>query len=214
MDIDINSYRARLVDGRVDLMLDAFGCVAIEGPKWCGKTWTSVRHSNSSFMVGDPANDFSNRRLARMDANLVLPGAVPRLIDEWQEAPAIWDAVRAEVDSRNRRGQFILTGSAAPQRKGVLHSGTGRIGKLRMRPMSLFESGDSTGEVSLRSLFGHGFENRITGEVPLLRLVHLIVRGGWPASIDVPENSILNPHSTHKPRPNLKQPLAESRFAA
>lgn len=189
MEIDISGYRERYADAQVQLMLEALGCVAIEGPKWCGKTWTALHHASSSIMLGDPSGDFANRRLAELDASLVLSGDVPRLIDEWQEVPAIWDAVRSEVDLRGPRGQFLLTGSATPQRKGILHSGTGRIGKLRMRPMSLYESGDSSGEVSLGSLLRGEADSHVTGEVSLKHLIYLIVRGGWPGNIDVSEHA-------------------------
>ena len=145
-------YIPRIIDAAVEKYLAAMGAVCIEGPKWCGKTWTSAFHSNSEFLVGDPDNNFQNRALAEVSPALVLEGETPRLIDEWQEVPPLWDAVRYTVDQRGQKGQFILTGSATPRRKGVLHSGAGRIGKLRMRPMSLYESGDSSGKVSLQDL--------------------------------------------------------------
>ena len=116
----IPGYRPRVMDNIIENHLQAFGAVCIEGPKWCGKTWTSRKHSNSQIMIGDPAGNFQNRRLAQMDPSLVLPGETPRLIDEWQEVPGIWDAVRSEVDVRGKKGQFVLTGSSTPQRKGVM----------------------------------------------------------------------------------------------
>ena len=160
-------YIPRIVDAAVERYLATMGAVCIEGPKWCGKTWTSSYHSNSEFLVGNPDNNFQNRALAEMSPALVLEGETPRLIDEWQEVPPLWDAVRYTVDQRGKKGQFILTGSATPKRKGVLHSGAGRIGKLRMRPMSLYESGDSSGKVSL-----------------------LTVRGGWPGNLDINDADI------------------------
>jgi len=160
------------------------GAVCIEGPKWCGKTWTSAFHSNSEFLVGDPDNNFQNRALAEVSPALVLEGETPRLIDEWQEVPPLWDAVRYTVDQRGQKGQFILTGSATPKRKGVLHSGAGRIGKLRMRPMSLYESGDSSGKVSLQDLCEGKLTPAITGDVDLRTLARLTVRGGWPGNLE------------------------------
>ena len=157
--------------------------VCIEGPKWCGKTWTSAYHSKSEFMVGDPQNNFSNRKLAEIDPVSILKGDTPRLIDEWQEVPSIWDAVRAEIDRRNKKGQIILTGSATPQTKGIMHSGAGRILKLRMNTMSLYESGDSSGEISLHELCNGALETKMLSDIQLEKLAYYIVRGGWPANI-------------------------------
>ena len=184
------NYIPRIIDAEVERYLAAMGAVCIEGPKWCGKTWTSSFHSSSEFMVGDPNNNFQNRALAEMAPALVLDGETPRLIDEWQEVPPLWDAVRHIVDQRGEKGQFILTGSATPKRKGVLHSGAGRIGKLRMRPMSLYESGDSNGKVSLQELCEGKLTPVITGEVDLRVLAHLIVRGGWPGNLDTDDADI------------------------
>ena len=177
-------YIPRIIDAAVEKYLAAMGAVCIEGPKWCGKTWTSAFHSNSEFLVGDPANNFQNRALAEVSPALVLEGETPRLIDEWQEVPPLWDAVRYTVDQRGQKGQFILTGSATPKRKGVLHSGAGRIGKLRMRPMSLYESGDSSGKVSLQDLCEGKLTPAITGDVDLRTLARLTVRGGWPGNLE------------------------------
>ena len=192
--INIDNYKPRIIDDAVKRYLDTFGAVCIEGPKWCGKTWTSSFHCNSEIMIGDPANSFQNRSLAEISPDLVLDGEVPRLIDEWQEVPSLWDAVRYAVDQRTQKGQFILTGSSTPARKGILHSGAGRIGNLRMRPMSLFESGDSTGNVSLQELCNGIINPVMHGEVELYRLAHLIVRGGWPANLNISdENAALIP---------------------
>ena len=150
--MDKQNYKPRVIDAKVKEYLSTFGAVCIEGPKWCGKTWTSSYHSKSEIYIGDPANNFQNRQLAELSPALVLEGDTPRLIDEWQEVPSIWDAVRYKVDQVAEKGQFILTGSATPNHKGILHSGAGRIAKLRMRPMSLYESGDSCGKVSLEKL--------------------------------------------------------------
>ena len=180
------NYKPRIIDAKVEEYLSAFGAVCIEGPKWCGKTWTSAQHSKSEIYIGDPANNFQNRQLAELSPELVLTGEAPRLIDEWQEVPPLWDAVRYKVDQTAEKGQFILTGSATPNHKGVLHSGAGRIAKLRMRPMSLYESGDSSGQVSLEKLCHGEVTTAMTGEVDLTKLIELIIRGGWPGSLGLP----------------------------
>lgn len=183
MGIDRDSYKSRIVDSIIKTDLGVSGAVCIEGPKWCGKTWTSAYHSKSEFMVGDPQNNFSNRKLAEIDPVSILKGDTPRLIDEWQEVPSIWDAVRAEIDRRNKKGQIILTGSATPQTKGIMHSGAGRILKLRMNTMSLYESGDSSGEISLHELCNGALETKMLSDIQLEKLAYYIVRGGWPANI-------------------------------
>ena len=184
--MDRKKYLPRIIDNKIEEYLEVFGAVCVEGPKWCGKTWTSSYHSKSEIMIGDPSGNFQNRRLAEMSPELVLEGETPRLIDEWQEVPPLWDAVRYKVDSRADKGQFILTGSATPNHKGILHSGAGRIAKLKMRTMSLYESGDSSGEVSLEQLCRGEFEQTMTGAVDLKELISLIIRGGWPASLNLP----------------------------
>lgn len=180
------NYKSRLIDRKIKKYLQTFGAVCIEGPKWCGKTWTSSYHSKSSIYLGDATGDFQNRKLAELSPALVLQGEKPRLIDEWQEVPPLWDAVRFQVDQSAEKGAYILTGSATPNHKGILHSGAGRIARLRMSTMSSYESKDSTGEVSLSSLFDGTFQAKMTGEVDLKHIIHLIVRGGWPASIGLP----------------------------
>ena len=176
-------YKKRIIDAEIETYLANFGAVCVEGPKWCGKTWTSSYHSNSELLVGDPDNNFQNRHLAEISPSLILDGETPRLIDEWQEVPSIWDAVRYEVDRRGEKAQFILTGSSTPNRKGVMHSGAGRIGKLRMRTMSLYESGDSSGRVSLQELCKDSMDSSMTGEVSLTDLIYYVVRGGWPGNL-------------------------------
>ena len=176
-------YKKRIIDQTIETYLKISGAICIEGPKWCGKTWTSAFHSKSEFLVGDPYNAFSNRQLAELNPSLVLQGETPRLIDEWQEVPSLWDATRAEVDSRNKKGQIILTGSSTPKTKGILHSGAGRITRLRMNTMSLFESGDSTGAISLQDLCNGNLRDQMVEEASLSQLAYLIVRGGWPANI-------------------------------
>lgn len=179
-------YKPRIIDKKIEEYLSAFGAVCVEGAKWCGKTWSSSYHANSEILIGSPENNFQNRKLAEMSPSLVLEGDVPRLIDEWQEVPPLWDAVRYETDKRAEKGQFILTGSATPNHKGIMHSGAGRIAKLRMRPMSLYESGDSSGKVSLGDILNGTMISAMTGEVDLKNLMEIIIRGGWPANIGIP----------------------------
>ncbi len=187
-------YRIRIVDDTVEQYLQAFGAICIEGPKWCGKTWTAEKYSESVFLVGDPAGNFQNRTLARLDPSSVLKGDFPRLIDEWQEVPPLWDAVRFKVDRNTKKGQYLLTGSATPHHEGVMHSGTGRIVRLRMMTMSLFESDDSSGNISLQDICTGSFDTVLTGEVELKKLASFILRGGWPGSIGLSlKNAVLLP---------------------
>lgn len=184
--MDRQKYLPRIIDNKIEEYLKIIGAVCVEGPKWCGKTWTSSYHSKSAIYIGDPAGNFQNRQLAEMSPAMILEGDIPRLIDEWQEVPTIWDAVRYKVDQTAQKGQFILTGSATPNHKGILHSGAGRIAKLRMRPMSLYESGDSSGKISLERLCRGEITPVMTGEIDLKKLIGLIMRGGWPGSIGLP----------------------------
>lgn len=181
-----NLYKPRIIDKRIEEYLSVFGAVCIEGPKWCGKTWSSLYHSKSNIMLGDPSGNFQNRALALMSPDIVLDGEAPRLLDEWQEVPSLWDAVRYKVDQTEKKGQFILTGSATPNHKGILHSGAGRIARLKMHPMSLYESGDSSGEVSLEELCHGKLSPQLTGEQDLRKIADLICRGGWPGSLNTP----------------------------
>lgn len=183
MTLTPEGYRPRLADAEIKSMLNAFGAVCIEGPRWCGKTWSSLNQSNSAIYVDDPAENHRNLRLISLDVNHALKGDEPHLIDEWQRFPPIWDAVRRSVDSSGNRGQYILTGSSVPDYTGVSHSGAGRIGRMRMRTMSLYESGDSSGTVSLKGLFGNPDINITPEDITLDRLIYLAVRGGWPASV-------------------------------
>lgn len=180
-------YRERLIEKHFDEYMKSFGAVCIEGPKYCGKTWTGRSRSMSAAFIGNPANNFQTRTMAQLSPDLVLQGDFPRLIDEWQEVPSLWDAVRFEVDKDNRKGKYILTGSATPNHKGIMHSGTARISKVRMGTMSLYETGDSSGKVSLKSLFDENVSTQITGDVNLNQLIYYAVRGGWPGNIGVPE---------------------------
>lgn len=187
-------YKPRIIDSEVEKYLKSFGAVCIQGPKWCGKTWTSAYHAESEILIGNPEGNFQNRYLAQLSPALVLPGETPRLIDEWQDVPPIWDAVRYEVDRRNLKGQFILTGSSTPKHKGILHSGAGRIGTLNMHPMSLWEAGRSSGAISLKALCEKKFEPKLTGEVDIQDLIDCIIRGGWPGNQESDiENAALLP---------------------
>ena len=173
------------MDDRIDAMLKIFGAVSIEGPRYCGKTWTAESHAESEIKVADSQGAIPNRELVSADPRIALEGSEPRLIDEWQEVPAIWDSVRSEVDTSRRKGRFILTSSIVPRREEYVHSGAGRIGAVKMRTMSLYESGDSDGSVSLASLFYGWSGMRECGPASLERLIDLAVRGGWPGSIGV-----------------------------
>ena len=185
ISLENNNYKMRLIDKKIEKYLKIFGAVCIEGPKWCGKTWTSRYHSNSEFLVGDPNNNFQNRQIAQLDVNTILIGEKPRLIDEWNEVPEIWDAVRYKCDEDGKKGKYILTGSSTPNHKGIMHSGAGRIGKIKMLPMSLYESGNSTGDISLEEICNGKITNKITKNTSLKDLIGYILRGGWPGSIDL-----------------------------
>ena len=179
-----SEYKARIADEMLRKKLRRIGAVLVQGPKWCGKTTTSEQMANSVLYMADPSRQKVYLNMAELNASMLLEGETPRLIDEWQLAPKIWDAVRFEVDHRNKDGQFILTGSAVPPSlDDVNHSGTGRISRLTMRPMSLFESGESNGTVSLEWLFSQP-ENQPTGiaNLTINELAFLICRGGWPSS--------------------------------
>lgn len=178
-------YKERVIDHKIKLYLETFGAILIEGPKWCGKTWTSLYHANSEIFLADSKGNFNNKRLAMMNPDLVLVGDYPRLIDEWQEVPSIWDAVRSKIDLSNLKGQFILTGSASVNKSKYIHTGTGRIAHLRMRPMSLYESGKSDGKVSLKEICNNTAKDYFTGDVDLNFIIDNILVGGWPSSINM-----------------------------
>lgn len=179
-------YRPRIADGLLAKKLRGMGAVLIEGSKWCGKTTTAEQQAKSIIYMDNPRQRESNIEAVNVDPDLILNGDVPRLIDEWQIAPKLWDAVRYTVDRRKEDGQFILTGPAVPPATEddiqCTHTGTGRIGRIRMRTMSLWESGDSTGKVSLKALF-NGEKQSAVCNIDLERIAYLTCRGGWPRTI-------------------------------
>lgn len=181
-------YRPRIVDEELRRRLESKGAVLIEGPKWCGKTTTASQLAASILRMDDPATAEQSLSMALLNIGRLLEGDVPRLIDEWQRAPKLWDAIRYEVDRRSAMGQFILTGSAVPAPDAQMeasHSGTGRIAWMSMRPMSLWESGDSSGEVSLKELFGAPEDIQGRGTLDLQQALFLICRGGWPLAVEL-----------------------------
>ena len=180
----MKEYKKRIADGLLERKLKGKGAVLIQGPKWCGKTTTAEQISKSILYMAKPEEKEQNISLAELNPSLLLKGEVPRLIDEWQIAPKLWDAIRFEVDHRDEEGQFILTGSAVPAKmNNVTHTGTGRVTWLTMRPMSLYESGESNGTVSLLELFNNNSKLNGTSELSLEDIAYLCCRGGWPRSI-------------------------------
>ncbi len=193
MPVDESKYKKRLIEKKLEEYLSVFGAVSIEGPKWCGKTWTSLKHSKSEVYMDDE----DIKEMAKLDIKSILNTNLnkkPQLIDEWHLVPTVWDAIRRECDKTTDKGNFIITGSTTLPSKilkeKVHHSGVGRIGRLNMYTMSLYESGDSTGEASLTKMLNNTQKTINTGNVEILQLAKLIVRGGWPANVDVNENKI------------------------
>lgn len=186
-----NKYLKRIADRVLQERLAASGAVLIEGPKWCGKTRTALENSKSHLFMQDPDKAVSYLKAADTKPSLLLKGDTPRLLDEWQTAPVLWDAVRFMVDQRGKPGQFILTGSAVPKDDVVQHTGTGRISRLMMRPMSLYESMESNGSVSLKALFDGETEIDNFSTLTIEQIALAIVRGGWPASIGESEKIAL-----------------------
>lgn len=190
----MDSYLHRIVDGLLEKKLQAKGAVLIEGPKWCGKTTTAEEFAASKVMLARPDVKSSFKSLLEIDADAALAGDTPMLIDEWQTVPKLWDSVRYMVDHRRKMGQFILTGSAVPDKEAeseIEHSGTGRFAWLTMRPMSLYESGESNGAVSLGDLFSAPEKILAKNELKLSDIAFLICRGGWPMSVGLPEEVAL-----------------------
>lgn len=188
----MRTYKFRIADDLLEARLRRKGAVLIEGPKWCGKTTTAEQHAASILYMADPQKRKQNLQAAKMNAGSILNGAVPRLIDEWQIAPTLWDSVRFEVDQRNEVGQFILTGSSVPPKSDeIYHSGTGRFAKLLMRPMSLFESGESSASVKLQDLFQHSDSIEGESKIDIAELAYLICRGGWPGALSLSREDAL-----------------------
>lgn len=180
----MKEYKKRIADELLERKLKGKGAVLIEGPKWCGKTTTAEQVSGSILYMATPEDKEQNVALAELNPSLLLKGETPRLIDEWQIAPKLWDAIRFEVDHRGEEGQFILTGSAVPaDMKDVTHTGTGRIARLTMRPMTLYESGESNGSISLSELLSGNSKISGINELSLEDIAYLCCRGGWPRSI-------------------------------
>ena len=191
MTLRKEGYRDRIIDEKIKKNLKLFGAISLEGPKWCGKTWTALNHANSVVYLNNVSNNFNERKIAQMNVDLILNKEYPELIDEWQEVPAIWDGVRFKCDEDKQKGKYILTGSATPVTTDIHHSGAGRICRMKMYTMSLFESGDSSGKVSLKDLFEDNVKDELTGKVELKDLIQLIIRGGWPESIGISEEESL-----------------------
>jgi predicted AAA+ superfamily ATPase len=176
-------YLARIADKVLETALETSGAVLIEGPKWCGKTRTAEEKAASALYMQDPDHTASYLKAADIKPSILLNGDTPRLIDEWQMAPVLWDAVRFAIDQRGETGQFILTGSAVPKDNAVQHTGIGRFSRMTMRPMSLFESLQSNGIVSLKSLFDGTAAGECFSSLTIEKLAFALIRGGWPASI-------------------------------
>ncbi|MBQ8100364.1 MAG: AAA family ATPase, partial [Paludibacteraceae bacterium] len=196
--MDIQGYRDRVCDAELQEQLEASGAILIEGAKWCGKTYAARHAAQSALFMQDRNMSKRYKQIASSQPSLLLEGATPRLIDEWEEAPVLWDAVRFEVDMRGKMGQFILTGSAVPkddknlpEDERRMHTGVGRIAPMRMRTMSLWESGESNGKVSLEDLFNKQPQVGAISELTIEQLAYAICRGGWPASIPLKERAAL-----------------------
>ncbi len=183
MSLRKESYIDRLIDKKIEEYLSVFGAISIEGPKWCGKTWASLNHANSKVLLDDD----EIKEKAKLDLNLILNDEKPELIDEWNLIPEVWDAVRRKCDDTTEKGNYILTCSTkltdAEQKEKIHHSGAGRIGKIEMHTMSLYESGDSTGKVSIQDMLNDNVKNELNKKITLDELANLIIRGGWPSNI-------------------------------
>jgi len=188
MSLKKEGYIERLVDKKIEKYLSIFGAISIEGPKWCGKTWTSLNHVNSVVYLDDE----ETKAKAELSLDLILGNEKPELIDEWNLIPKIWDAIRRKCDDTVEKGNYILTCSTKltdeEQKNMIHHSGAGRIGKIKMYPMSLYESKDSTGKVSISDMLEGKLENQLNQKVTLEQLATLIIRGGWPSNINIDDN--------------------------
>ena len=182
--MEIKNYRPRVLDTLIEQRLNTSGALLIEGPKWCGKTWAARHIANSEVDLQDPDKRAGYLNMADTMPSFLLQGAKPRLIDEWQEAPQLWDAIRYDVDKTGEWGQYLLTGSATPQDQNrPRHSGTGRIYRVLMRPMSLYESGESNGTVSISELFRNPTAIAAEGKLDIPAIANTICRGGWPEAV-------------------------------
>lgn len=189
----MGKYKPRITDILIERKLRGKGALLIEGPKWCGKTTTAEQFSKSIIYMSKPEDVSSNLMMADINPSKLLEGETPRLIDEWQIAPKLWDAVRFEVDHRENYGHFILTGSAVPPKTDeIFHTGTGRFAWIKMRPMSLYESGESTGEVSLKEMFNQPQQLSATNKLNIDDLAFLICRGGWPEAVNMDKDVALD----------------------
>ena len=190
MPLRKEEYIDRLVDKKIDEYLTVFGAVSIEGPKWCGKTWASLNHANSVVFLDEE----ESKEKAKLSLDLILNEEKPELIDEWNLIPEVWDAVRRKCDETTKKGNYILTCSTKltdeEQKEKIHHSGAGRIGKIQMHTMSLYESGDSTGKVSIQDMLNNNLKNELNNKITLDALANLIIRGGWPSNIKTPEDKI------------------------
>jgi predicted AAA+ superfamily ATPase len=191
MSLKKDNYLPRIVDTKIERYLRIFGAILLEGPKWCGKTWTGLAHSNTVRYMMNTSAGINYKETAKTEPSLLLEGIEPILIDEWQEVPSLWDAIRFEVDQEQKRGRFILTGSTKPLITDVLHSGAGRIARIKMRPMSLSETGISTGKVSLADILAGNEIKPSTNEMGLMELIELTCRGGWPANLHIRKDDAL-----------------------
>lgn len=187
-----SNYLPRISDRMLKELLEASGAVVIEGAKWCGKTSSAREMSASCLYMQDPDSRAAYMQMAEVKPSLLLQGDTPRLIDEWQDAPVLWDSVRFEVDKRQQTGLFILTGSAVPKDDEIKHSGAGRIARMRMRTMSLYESRESNGCVSLGELFGGKTDIAGMSSLTIEDIAFLICRGGWPASVSMSKRAALH----------------------
>lgn len=189
----MGKYKPRITDILIERKLRGKGALLIEGPKWCGKTTTAEQFSKSILYMSKPEDVSSNLIMADINPSKLLEGETPRLIDEWQIAPKLWDAVRFEVDHRENYGHFILTGSAVPPKTDeIFHTGTGRFAWIKMRPMSLYESGESTGEISLKEMFNQPEQLIATNKLNIDDLAFLICRGGWPEAVNMDKDVALD----------------------
>ena len=181
-------YIPRIIDDTLKNKLEYMGAVVIEGPKWCGKSTTAKQFSNSILELQDPDKKIQYDNISDTKPSLFLEGDKPRLFDEWQMYPVIWDSIRVDVDHTGLKGQYILTGSAKPKKNNIMHTGTGRFAKLLMRPMSLYESGDSDGKVSLKDII-QGKEISAISNLELEDIIKVMIRGGWPETLNIDGNN-------------------------